>query len=89
MKIPLSPPDRKTTLENLLKQDPERAVEMMLGRQGSTDEKGRYFHWDKIRHLQPPEGLSSEEIGYRQRPLHPSRSPKKLLRVLPMAAMCV
>ena len=34
---------------------------MMLGRQGSTDEKGRYFHWDKIRYLQPPEGLSSEE----------------------------
>lgn len=61
MKIPLSPPDRKATLENLLKQDPERAIEMMLGRQGSTDEKGRYFHWDKVRYLQPPEGLSSEE----------------------------
>lgn len=61
MKIPLSPPDRKVTLENLLKHDPEKAMGMMLGRQGSTDEKGRYLHWDKIRYLQPPNGLTSEQ----------------------------
>lgn len=25
-----------------------------------VDEKGRYLHWDKLRHLTPPEGLDSE-----------------------------
>lgn len=28
---------------------------------GPTDGKGRYLHWDKVRYLAPPEGLSAEE----------------------------
>lgn len=26
-----------------------------------TDDKGRYLHWDKLRHLEPPEGITSNE----------------------------
>lgn len=28
---------------------------------GPTDNKGRYLHWEKLKHLSPPEKLSSEE----------------------------
>jgi Fic family protein len=30
-----------------------------------VDTKGRYLHWDKLRHLTPPEGLSSEHWWFR------------------------
>jgi Fic family protein len=62
MKVPLPPPDRKTILDKLIKEDPTKVAEMMLGRWGSTDDRGRYLHWDKVRYLQPPAGLSSEEF---------------------------
>lgn len=26
-----------------------------------TDEKGRYLHWDKLRHLEPPDGMTNAE----------------------------
>ncbi|VAW49948.1 MloA [hydrothermal vent metagenome] len=31
---------------------------------GLTDIKGRYVHWDKLKYLAPPEGLSSEEYWF-------------------------
>ncbi len=55
MKIPVTPPDfadifprRKGLLYRALKAS-------------VTDDRGRYLHWDKLRHLTPPKGLSSEE----------------------------
>lgn len=62
MKIPVPPPDRKAILQKLINEDPAKVAEMMLGRWGSTDEKGRYLHWDKVRYLEPPAGFSSEEF---------------------------
>ena len=37
----------------------------MLQAPSPVDFKGRYLHWDKLRHLTPPEGLSSEQWWFR------------------------
>ncbi len=37
-----------------------RALEV-LGKVIEPTVRGRYLHWDKLRHLQPPEGLTREE----------------------------
>lgn len=59
MRMPAKPPDlqaiiskRSLTSEKLLQ---------LLRLCGPTDGKGRYLHWDKVRYLEPPEGLSAEE----------------------------
>ncbi|TAN66560.1 MAG: Fic family protein [Methylobacter sp.] len=57
MKLPLSPP----CLEILLpKADSNTFFRLLNSNLGATDVEGRYLHWDKLRHLQPPEGWSSE-----------------------------
>jgi len=58
MKIPMSPP----ALGELL--DPSKSellFKIFTAQIGACDEKGRYLHWDKLRHLSPPEGFSSKE----------------------------
>ena len=60
MKIPVSPPEYEATLEAIIERDPDLLFRLMGGAT-PTDQKGRYLHWDKLRHLTPPEGLSSEE----------------------------
>lgn len=55
MKLPVKPPDFLSIINNsphLL----EKAISA-----NPLDEKGRYLHWDKLRHLTPPQGLTSEE----------------------------
>lgn len=37
------------------------AAVRVLATVGITRDADRYLHWDKLRHLEPPEGLSSEE----------------------------
>jgi Fic family protein len=39
--------------------DVQRVVEL-IGR-GRTNDGGRYLHWDKLRHLEPPDDLTHEE----------------------------
>jgi Fic family protein len=48
-------------IEELIKKlGPEAVIEAIdLPANGQADE--RYLHWDKLRHLDPPEGLSSEQ----------------------------
>ncbi len=56
MKIPVSPPD----LTALLTGNADRLLQMT--RTGTpVDPKGHYFHWDKLRHLAPPDVYSNNE----------------------------
>lgn len=60
MKIPTSPPDDDTILRSVINGGADALLRLV--KDGSpVDQKGRYLHWDKLRHLSPPEGLSSEE----------------------------
>lgn len=56
MKIPLSPPDYGNLLRAI---EPQRISEI-FAIANATDGRN-YLHWDKLRHLSPPEGLSHEE----------------------------
>lgn len=62
MKIPMAPPDVQKLLQSLL-DSPEgmrRFTQIVAGTQDPTP-GGKYRHWDILRHLPPPEGLSSDE----------------------------
>jgi Fic family protein len=61
MKLPLSPPDFRTFLKNL---DDNKFDKFWSSSLGPTDVEGRYLHWDKLRHLQPPEGWTVEEYWF-------------------------
>lgn len=65
MKIPQTPPDLHRYLTGL---NPEHIVEnasrVFSSRLGPYDSKGRYLHWDKLRHLTPPEGYDSESFWH-------------------------
>ena len=60
MKIPISPPDLKDLITSATK-TPNKLVELIS--QGiKPDPKGKYHHWDKLRHLAlPPDILSHED----------------------------
>jgi Fic family protein len=56
MKIPVTPPDYQEVIRN----SGENFIQY-LEKIGPVDSKGRYLHWDKLRHLTPPEGFTSEQ----------------------------
>lgn len=60
MKIPVSPPKFESLLEGIVHDNPRRFVEI-ISMGVRPDPKGRYYHWDKLRHLQAPDGLKNEE----------------------------
>lgn len=60
MKIPVLPPDIDALLRSLFDQDPSKAIRI-LSEFSPLDSKGRYLHWDKLRHLSPIEGFSIEQ----------------------------
>lgn len=61
MKIPQSPPDIHAYLANLIpEQIKDKASKIFSADFGPYDTKGRYLHWDKLRHLIPPEGYDSQ-----------------------------
>jgi len=55
VKIPESPPALRDVLLT-----PERVFEL-IDRGISAAPGGRYYHWDKLRRLDPPDGLTAEE----------------------------
>jgi len=60
MKMPVSPPDCSMIMEASYEQD--RALTWrILSEFSMLDDKGRYLHWDKLRHLPIPEGFTSEQ----------------------------
>lgn len=60
MKLPLTPPDQNTFLQQLLSQQPEQLAQLLMAGVGPCDAKGQYLHWDKLRHLTPPSGMTPE-----------------------------
>ncbi len=58
MKFPLTPPDHTSILRTTTA-DPDLHARIVS--LGPTDPKGRYLHWDKLRHLEPPSGMTSEQ----------------------------
>lgn len=55
MKIPVTPPD----FIKIIKEKHDLFSKSFNA--SITDEKGRYLHWDKLRHLAPPSDFTSEE----------------------------
>jgi Fic family protein len=65
MKIPLSPPSTEELYKKFLNEINREKIAMLFSQQfGTTDNQGRYLHWDKLRHLPAPEGLSPEEYWF-------------------------
>lgn len=60
MKIPLTPPSFKKSLKSAVLKDTIEFLSSVSGVVGVTTAKNEYLHWDKLRHLQPPEGLTPE-----------------------------
>ncbi|MGZ8904964.1 MAG: Fic family protein [Methylobacter sp.] len=61
MKLPLSPPDYNTLFKKALS---DKSIGLFGSSFGPTDTEGRYLHWDKLRHLQPPEGWTTEDYWF-------------------------
>lgn len=60
MQLPVDPPRIEPLLTATLAQNPALASRL-LSQSIDVDAQGRYLHWDKLRHLPPPEGLSAEQ----------------------------
>lgn len=61
MKLPLSPPGFTDLVESLVAGSPQRLAHL-ISLSVPPDPRGRYYHWDKLRHLkEPPHGLTHEE----------------------------
>ena len=60
MKATVKLPNTDKIISELISKEPAKAVNL-LKTSGVVDKKGRYLHWDKLRHLSAPPGLSSEE----------------------------
>ncbi|MDP3589646.1 MAG: Fic family protein [Methylobacter sp.] len=78
MKLPLSPPCFETLLANI---DSSKYYGLLSSNLGATDTDGRYLHWDKLRHLQPPKGWTSEDYW-----LALKFARKKLYKILPFTS---
>jgi Fic family protein len=59
MRIPAKPPDLQAIISKRSLKSEKRLQLFRLC--GPTDGKGRYLHWDKVRYLAPPDGLTPEE----------------------------
>ena len=60
MKKPMSPPAMPQLLSEIADDDPQRLFEVFSNGR-PVDDKGRYLHWDQMRHRKPPEGLTLQE----------------------------
>lgn len=62
MKLPVPPPAMDDLMRSVVEtHGPRRFTEIIMKTAGPVDAKGRYLHWDKLRYLTPPNGLTSEE----------------------------
>jgi len=78
MKIPLSPPSMDGFMDYITSAKEDEIKLFFRSSIGPCDYKGRYLHWDKLRHLQPPEGFSSELYWFAMR-----QARSKILKELP------
>ena len=56
----LQPPDWYDLIIEIAKENPERLLKLLEAGQ-AVDGKGRYLHWDEMRHCTPPDGLTLDE----------------------------
>lgn len=61
MRIPVVPPDFQEFLEEVIAADKRAAFVRLLTEIGPVDSKGRYLHWDQLRHKETPEGIKHDE----------------------------
>ncbi len=59
MKMPRRPPNIQEEQQKLLSSPSKFALIRAEGTK--TEDKGKYYHWDILRHLAPPKGLTVEE----------------------------
>jgi Fic family protein len=58
--IPLTPPSLDTLIDEIVNNEPRRFGEILsLGI--PPDPRGKYYHWDKLRHLKPPQNNMSHK----------------------------
>ena len=60
MKKPRMPPDLTRLAAGINDKDPLRLLQIVTAGR-PVDAKGRYLHWDQMRHRKPPDGLTLEE----------------------------
>lgn len=60
MRVPVLPPNIDLIMTTLFEQDRNKAIHV-LTKSSPLDERGRYLHWDTLRHHTAPDRLSSEE----------------------------
>lgn len=60
VKLPVEPPPFEALWQATVAHGPDLLARLISSR-GDVDGQGRYLHWDKLRHLPTPEGLSSEQ----------------------------
>ena len=60
MQLPVSPPDFDALLEDTTARG-STELSRVLNAFTEVDRQGRYFHWDKLRHLPAPEGFTPEQ----------------------------
>src|SRR6202030_3398821 len=67
------PPQLPELLTELTKEEPSKVVELM-GSELDRQPEGKYVHWDELRHLPLPKGLTHRQwwlaIKMSRRPLH-------------------
>src|ERR1700693_4023122 len=62
MKMPRRPPNIKE-IQLMIASSPEKFA--IIRKEGNkTESEGKYRHWDILRHLTPPDGLTLEEWWY-------------------------
>lgn len=63
MKIPLTPPSLEDFMRKALEDGDgiDRYVKLLASGRIDPEPAGKYRHWDILRHLEPPEGFTSEE----------------------------
>ena len=61
MKIPVRPPTLEELLKSLAKPEHAPRIGAILTRQCGPAQGDKYYHWDKLRRLPPPGGMTSEE----------------------------
>ncbi|ORU89899.1 MAG: filamentation induced by cAMP protein fic [Cycloclasticus sp. symbiont of Poecilosclerida sp. M] len=59
MKIPTTPPDFNSLINNIAKEPGKIGALLSLG--AKADPQGKYHHWDKLRHLKLPSQISTHE----------------------------
>lgn len=59
MQVPVNPPSADEIMTDLIKKDQAQALRLYTT-STLVDSRDRYLHWDKLRFLDPPEGLSNE-----------------------------